>query len=111
MREIERVDVTSVAKLYAALTLVFSLLVAVPWMVFAGSLGATRFGGLEAGMLLFASVLVPVLYGLFAFVADALVAWLYNVLAGRMGGIEVELSPAGGRREPAPVSEAGPRER
>ena len=34
-------------------------------------------------------VLAPILYGVIGAVANAVMAWLYNVVADRLGGIEV----------------------
>lgn len=36
---------------------------------------------------------LPLLYGLLGFLGAALYAWLYNVLSGWIGGIEVDLRP------------------
>jgi hypothetical protein len=36
-------------------------------------------------------VLAPVLYGLIGAVINALMAWIYNRVADRLGGIEVEI--------------------
>lgn len=38
-----------------------------------------------------AIVVFPVLYGIVGFVMTAIIAWLYNALAGLIGGIEVDL--------------------
>lgn len=111
MREIERVDVLSVAKLYAALAAVVSLVFILPWMLIAGGagVGMGNMGGTETGMLMAMGVLMPVFYVVAAFVGGALFGWLYNVLAGRLGGIEVELSPAeGAHAEPeTPAGQPG----
>ncbi len=38
-------------------------------------------------------ILFPILYGVFGFVATLIGAWLYNVLAGIVGGIQIDLEP------------------
>jgi hypothetical protein len=36
-------------------------------------------------------VLAPILYGLLGAIVNALMAWVYNLVAARFGGIEIEL--------------------
>lgn len=36
-------------------------------------------------------VLIPLLYGFFGYIIGALIAWLYNVVAGWTGGVEFDL--------------------
>ncbi len=36
-------------------------------------------------------ILVPIFYGIMGFVIGVLVAWFYNLIAGWIGGIEVEV--------------------
>jgi hypothetical protein len=36
-------------------------------------------------------VLAPVLYGVLGAMVNALMAWVYNLVAGRLGGIEIDL--------------------
>lgn len=53
-------------------------------------------GGSKAGIMLLvggvaAVILIPLLYAVIGFVFGALSAWVYNVVAGRVGGIELEL--------------------
>lgn len=43
--------------------------------------------GLPIAMLLF----MPILYFIFGYLSTALMAWLYNVVAKKTGGIQVEL--------------------
>jgi hypothetical protein len=39
--------------------------------------------------------LMPFLYGVMGFVGGAIIAGVYNLVAGKIGGIEIELAPAG----------------
>jgi hypothetical protein len=41
----------------------------------------------------FLALLVPVFYGVMGFVMRALIAWVYNMVARRMGGFQLELKP------------------
>lgn len=36
-------------------------------------------------------ILIPLLYGFFGYLVGALIAWLYNVVAGWVGGVELDL--------------------
>jgi hypothetical protein len=38
-----------------------------------------------------AIIIFPILYGCIGFVATLVAAWLYNVVAGLVGGIEMEI--------------------
>ena len=39
-------------------------------------------------------IFAPFLYGGIGFVFGAIGAWIYNVIAKRLGGIEIELEPS-----------------
>ena len=94
---LRRIDVLSTAKLLGILYAVFGLIGGVVFAVvsllglFVGSpdsAGPMAFGALfGAGALVF----FPILYGVMGFIGGALAAWLYNVLAGAVGGIRLEL--------------------
>jgi hypothetical protein len=49
-----------------------------------GAFGGVLFG---AG----AVILLPIMYACFGFVVTFVMAWLYNVLAGLVGGVEIEV--------------------
>ena len=96
--ELKRVGPWSVARMlgtmYAAMGLIFGALFACIALV-GGSLapqnsGAGGFGALFG---VGAIVLLPLAYGVAGVVFGALSAWLYNVFAGMVGGIEVQLEP------------------
>ena len=54
------------------------------------SLGAPDAGSsLMAGIAAF--ILIPVAYGLMGFVGGYITAWVYNIFAKKIGGIEVEV--------------------
>ena len=99
MHRIKSVGVLSVAKIsglcYGAMGLIF-----VPFFLLIGVIGSVA--GKQQGApgaafgaafgLIFA-VLMPFIYGLFGFLFGALGAWIYNLVAGWVGGIELELQP------------------
>jgi hypothetical protein len=98
---IRRVGVLSVAKLqgalYALLGLIFGAVFAL-FSLFGAALGGAFASGshghsiLGAAFGLGAIVLFPVLYGLLGFFGGLLIAALYNLVAGLVGGVEIELS-------------------
>ncbi len=93
MYSLRSVDVMSCAKITGALYFCIGL-VLLPFLLLAGLAGLAA-GQHEAalsgiGMLIMA-VLAPLLYGAMGFLVGALMAWLYNVISRRVGGIRLEL--------------------
>ena len=94
---LRRVGVASVAKLfgvlYGAMGLIFGGIMSIA-ALFGAAIGAAaeQDAGAIIGMLfgIGAIILFPVMYGLMGFLIGALTAWLYNLAAGAMGGIEME---------------------
>jgi hypothetical protein len=88
--------------MYAAMGLIFGAVFACIALV--GGSVAQRNGdqGAAFGALFGAGavVLLPLLYGVLGVVFGALTAWLYNVFAGMVGGIEVQLEPPHGPTVP-----------
>ncbi|UNK49385.1 hypothetical protein MNR01_16950 [Lysobacter sp. S4-A87] len=93
---ITRVGVLSVAKIFAIISAVFGLIAGV-LMFLSFSVGgmsevAQADPGMAwiAGMGALAIVILPIFYGVLGFIAGALYAWVYNVAARFVGGIEIE---------------------
>ncbi len=100
-----RVGVWSVAKvlgaLYAGMGLLIGGIVALISLAGAGIAGRTDTS--ESAMLgamfgVGAVVLLPIMYGVFGIIFGALSAWFYNVFAGIVGGIELDLQPGAAAR-------------
>ena len=90
MKELKRIGIASSAKVTGVLTAIFGLFAGIAFALFAsigGGMGS--FGGV-AGLLI-GLIGVPILYGLIGVVAGALYAALYNLIAGLIGGIKIEL--------------------
>ena len=77
--------------LYAALGIVIGAAVSLAVMVGAVASNTSRGAGFGALIGVGAIVLFPILYGGMAFVVSLIGAWLYNVVADAVGGIEVDL--------------------
>jgi len=97
MHTIKSVGVLSVAKIMGAIYAVMGLIL-LPFFLLAGFIGSMAgehgnplgaIGGLVFGLF------APVFYGAIGFVFGAIGAFLYNVMAKWLGGIEVQVqSPA-----------------
>lgn len=80
-KQIVNVSIAQTAKVAAALYFVISLpLVAIMIL-------STLVTG-QGGLGMFIMVLLPVFYVIFGFIFTAIFAWLYNLVAARIGGIE-----------------------
>jgi hypothetical protein len=98
---IRRMGVLSVAKLqgalYALLGLIFGAVFAL-FSLFGAALGHAMGAGSHDSSIfgaifgLGAIILFPIGYGLIGFIGGLLVAALYNLVAGIVGGVEIELS-------------------
>ncbi len=99
---IRKLGVLSLAKIYAVMMLVISLLISIPYGLFiiifslsgAGSIGGQ--GGLAlggGGVVLGLGIMIglPIMYGVMGFVFGAIGALVYNIFAGLVGGIEIEV--------------------
>ena len=109
---IRRFGVISVAKMYGLLTFVMGLIIGVIYglffIIFGAAMSAIAPGGRDAATGGISSVVIgivmmigiPIMYGLFGFIAGAIGALIYNAVAGIIGGIKFELE--GTQEEYAP---------
>ena len=94
MKTVKRFDVRSVAKTMAILYGCFALIF-VPFILLM-SLGVFASGQKEAGFAMgvggiVIAIVAPFIYAGMAFVMGAFLAWLYNMIASKFGGIQVEI--------------------
>jgi hypothetical protein len=110
MQRIKSVGVLSLAKVsglcYGAMGLLF-----VPFFLLFSIV--TSIAGKQAGAPPFAplfgvafAVCAPILYGAMGFVLGALGAFIYNLIAGWIGGIEIELQPGSATVTPVTYPDA-----
>lgn len=99
---IRRIGVFSAGKivgaLYALLGLIFGAIFALFSLLgaaigFAGSQSSDAFTGLLFGV--GSVIFLPIFYGVIGFVFGLLTAFLYNLVSGVVGGIEVEVQERG----------------
>lgn len=98
---IRKLGILSIAKIQAVMMLVMSLIISIPYglmvMIFGGMMmGAGKQETLIAGggafvIGLLIMVGLPIFYGVMGFVVGAIAALLYNLFAGMVGGIEIEV--------------------
>ena len=89
---LRRIEPVSLAKIYAVVTGALLLVFALPagcFFLVAG--GAGGLGGAEAGVGLAVVLLYPVFGVVGGFVAGWLYGAVYNLVADRIGGVEIEL--------------------
>jgi hypothetical protein len=95
MQRIKSVGVLSCAKmlgvLYGCMGLLFIPIALVGGLA---SIASQQTNSAISGAALLAfGLLAPFLYGGMGFVSGAIGAWIYNLIAKRLGGIEVQLDP------------------
>ena len=101
---LRRFGVFSVAKVYGALTagmgLLFGILVALGSMIGLGLSEGNEPPFLAAMFGVGAVIFLPIFYGILGFCIGALMAALYNLFAGVVGGVRVEFEPSPGEPRP-----------
>ncbi len=100
---IKKLGILSVAKMQAAIMGAVSLLISIPYGLIiialslfgaaAGSRGDSGFalGGLGIVGGIAVMIILPIVYAVFGFIFGAIGALVYNVVAGAVGGIEIEV--------------------
>jgi len=90
MSELKRLGVLSVGKVFSIIYAVFGLIGGI-LIALVGPLaaaGATTPG--LAGLGFLAIIVLPIIYAIGGFIGGVIVAALYNLVAGKIGGIEFE---------------------
>lgn len=84
-KQISRISVAQTSKIFAILYVVFGLiysLIGIPMIIFGGS---------ELKVMGFMYLFMPFIMGIFGFIFVALGCWVYNLVAGKFGGVEFEV--------------------
>ena len=90
MQKVKRIGVLSLAKILGLLYAILGLIIGALLSLFSvtGFVGAADVG-LFFGT---ASIIIfPILYGVMGFVGGLITAFFYNFIAGKIGGLEVEI--------------------
>jgi hypothetical protein len=93
---VNRIGPFSLAKLAAALYAILGLIFGALFTLF-GMAGFMASGGEGGGMMgaifgIGAIVILPIVYGCLGFIGSLLMAFLYNVIAGMVGGVELDVT-------------------
>lgn len=92
MTKIKRIGVLSLAKLQAGIMAFSGLIIGAFYAIIGAVFGVVGDSfGIGTGLGLLAIVVFPILYAILGFISGALIAFVYNLIAGRVGGVEVEL--------------------
>jgi len=91
---IKRIGVLKLAIFQMAMMAAFGVLAALVLLGVGSMLGSV--GGQQAGMIgavggIAALIILPIMYGVIGFIAGAIGAALYNLIAGIVGGIEIDV--------------------
>lgn len=103
---VRRVGIFSLAKIQGLIGFVFGLIIGVIYgliiilfgaaLTSMGQSEASAAGGATIGVGIGMMIGIPIIYGIMAFIAGAIGAIIYNIAAGFVGGIELEMESAGG---------------
>jgi hypothetical protein len=103
---VKRVGVFSIAKMQALIGFIIGLIVGVLYgviFIIGGAVTMTQSsssagpgGAMMIGMGVGFMIGLPILYSIFSFIFGAIFAWVYNISARFVGGVELELESAAG---------------
>lgn len=95
MAVLKKIGVMSLAKilgaLYALIGFIIGFFMFLILGVFGGALGLGQGGGAVMGAGIFMWVFYTILFAACGFIGGAIQAFLYNLLAEKIGGVEVEI--------------------
>lgn len=89
-RKVKRIGVFQTSLIAAIIYFFLALIIMIPMMLIMGVVGGLSdvpgfaFGG---GLM----ILMPIMYAVIGFIMTAFMCWLYNVIANRIGGVEIEV--------------------
>lgn len=95
MQVIKKIGVSSAAKIYGLTLGLMGIFIGIIYALifsFIGSFANEEIPMMGAGLGIFMLILIPIVYGVIGFVIGALGAWVYNFVATKFGGLEIELS-------------------
>lgn len=94
MTQLTRFHIGQTSKVVAIVYLLLGLVFALCWLPFAmmaGSLGGSEFKGLGAGLGIGMVIVLPLLYAFIGWIGTAIACFIYNMVAGWVGGIGFDL--------------------
>ena len=92
MKEITKMEVLSVGKVYALSLAFFGFIAGIFVAILGSAFNTYGRGGMLGPSLGIASIILfPVIYGIIGFIAGIIGAAIYNLIVKLVGGIEIEL--------------------
>jgi hypothetical protein len=88
---IKRIGVLRLAVFQCALMAAFGLFMALLFLLIGSLFAHGQAAGLFGAMGIGAIIIFPIMYGVIGFIAGAIGGALYNLVAGVVGGIEIEV--------------------
>ncbi|MBN3580823.1 hypothetical protein JYB64_00380 [Algoriphagus aestuarii] len=94
MQVIKKIGVGSAAKIYGLTLALIGAIIGIPYGLFMSAIIGNMDSGVPFGSAfpIIIIVAIPIVYGLLGFIMGALFAWVYNIVAKKTGGLEIELS-------------------
>jgi hypothetical protein len=92
-QRIRSFDPMQMGKTLAVLYLLLGAVFAIPFYLFSSAMGKMTSGG-QSGMASWGMgmlIALPIIYSICGFIGGIVSAWLYNLVAGWTGGVEMEL--------------------
>lgn len=89
-KRVKKIGVLQTSLISAIIFFFLSLILVVPMILIMGIAGvfSDNMGFAFGGLLM---IFMPIMYAIMAFLMTALWCWMYNVVAKRLGGIEIEV--------------------
>lgn len=85
MKRIKKFGVSQTAKVVATIYAVIALILIIPMMFISSVTSAMPFGGV------YTMLFIPALYWVFTFAITAIGCFVYNIVAEKTGGIEIDI--------------------
>lgn len=95
MQVIKKIGVGSAAKVYGLTLGLLGIFIGIIYALifsFIGTFANEEIPMMGAGLGIFMLILIPIVYGILGFIIGALGAFIYNFVAKKFGGLEIELS-------------------
>ena len=92
MAVIKSIDIMSWAKIHALFGIVFGLIYGIFFAVIGSAIGYHRDMPGVTAFGLMSIIIFPIIFGIMAFICGAIMAFLYNLFASKIGGVQIELS-------------------
>ena len=92
MAVIKSIDIISWAKIHALFGIVFGFIYGVLFAVIGAAIGFHRAMPGVTAFGLMSIIIFPIIFGIMAFICGAIMAFLYNFFASKIGGVQIELA-------------------